>query len=385
MKKDAFTNHAIKWTQDTWNPVVGCLKKSYGCNSCYAITMAYRQKFMNKNPKYDNITTKTEGGKLNFTGEIYFDEKALLIPLKKKKPTVFFVCSMADLFYEGISFEMIDRVFAVMALCPQHTFQVLTKRPERMMAYFESRQTIGYVNSIHNLLTEVHPEKSFDDRFSIAEEIDKLEFLPNVWLGTSVESQKYANERIPYLLATPAKVRFLSCEPLLEGINLQKICTSTEKGDYIDALAGVKYTEALGVGKGAFIVQPIDKINWIITGGESGHKSRPMHPDWVRVIRDQCATTGTYFFHKQNGAYEACNDSRAEEVNGVNYCLSQFDRKLMVGLGFTIEESCFLKFASDSGDFILCYETGIETPKIMLKTGKSRTLDGVEYDDMPER
>ncbi len=261
----------IQWTEQTWNPIIGCSKVSAGCKNCYAIPMSHRLAHIpTTSEKYAGITEKNANGTINFTGVTKIDEKALLAPLKRKKPTMYFVNSMSDMFHENVPFEWIDKIMAVIALCPQHTFQVLTKRADRMKEYFDGYlKRNGFANSLRDILL-----KNNYSEIQIIELVLKIDDflnkkpLPNLWLGVSVENQEQADKRIPYLLETPAKVRFLSCEPLLEQVYLPSL----------------------------------PKIDWVIVGGESGGKgTRPMHPDWVRNIRNQCEATGTKFFFKQWG------------------------------------------------------------------------------------
>src|SRR5260221_1113213 len=224
----------IEWTEHTWNPVTGCTKISPGCKFCYAETLAKRLHRMNA-PGYRN------GFKLTLHPERLKD------PLKRKKPTMWFVNSMSDLFHDRVPFEYIDEVFKPIWQTPQHRYQVLTKRPERMSRYFSPRSVPS-----------------------------------NVWIGTSVENKEYGLPRIDALRKVRSDVRFLSIEPLLEDIG------------EID-LSG---------------------ISWVIVGGESGARARPMHPDWVRSIRDQCEEAGVHFFFKQWGAHGDDGVKRSKRTNG---------------------------------------------------------------------
>ncbi len=266
----------IEWTGETWNPVIGCDKVSPGCKNCYAIRTAWIRLH---NPKmkerYAGTVEKSEAGNINWTGNINMVEEVLMKPLKTKKPTVFFVNSMSDLFHKNVPFEFIDKVFAVMALCPQHTFQVLTKRADRMYEYFNSAGRMGKI---------WHCARVNELRMGISNRFE-MEFsypLPNVWLGVSVENEDVLKERIIYLADVPAAVRFLSCEPLLGPVDLWPWLQLTHN----------KWT-----GK------PGSIINWVICGGESGPGARPMHPDWARSLRDQCKRAGVPFFFKQWGEY----------------------------------------------------------------------------------
>jgi len=219
----------IEWTDQTWNPVTGCTKVSAGCKNCYAERLSERFRGVPGHPYEQGFDLKLWPERLDQ-------------PLRWRKPRRVFVNSMSDLFHEDVPDSYIGSVFETMYNAPRHTFQVLTKRPGRMAEF------VGGVR-----------RKVFGDWWP----------LPNVWLGTSVENQATADERIPHLLATPAAVRFLSCEPLLDPLQL----------------AGW-----LPAGEG---------IDWVIVGGESGPRARPMELAWVRAIRDQCAAASVPFFMKQ--------------------------------------------------------------------------------------
>lgn len=249
----------IEWTDATWNVINGCSVVSPGCKHCYAMKQAHRF------PIRQGLTERTAGGMV-WTGDVRFHEPFLDMPLRWKRPRRIFVCAHGDLFHEKVPDEWIDRVFAVMALAPQHQFQVLTKRPERARVYLTSlvRRTLILdgqtrpASPLWNKITEP----------ALREALDKRP-LSNVWLGTSVEDQKRADERIPELLASPAAIRWLSCEPLLGPIQL----------------------------RGWLVPDP--GIDWVVVGGESGPGARPMHSDWVRAIRDQCEHDKVPFFCKQ--------------------------------------------------------------------------------------
>lgn len=218
---------SIEWTDSTWNPVTGCSKISPGCTHCYAETFAERFRGVPSHPF-------TQGFDLKVWPE------RLVLPLQWKEPRMIFVNSMSDLFHEDVPDHFIDQVFEVMFRARQHVYQVLTKRSERMMDW-----TLG--------------------RF------DKEKFPSHIWLGVSVENQNYI-WRIEHLQQAPAKVRFLSIEPLLGPVDLSQHLTG---------------------------------IHWVIVGGESGPAARPMHPDWARAVRKQCELCNVAFFFKQWGAFNS--------------------------------------------------------------------------------
>lgn len=231
------TQSKIEWTEQTWNPTIGCTKLSPGCKHCYAETMARRLQAMGLHG-YEN------GFQLTLMPE------RLSEPLERRKPTVYFVNSMSDLFHEKVPFEYIRRVFDVMAEAKQHTFQVLTKRAARMAKFCRG-----------------------------------IEVPPNVWLGVSVENRKYGVPRIDVLREIDVFIRFLSVEPLLEDL------------DEID-LTG---------------------IQWVIVGGESGRKARPMKPEWVDNVKRQCDRDEVAFFFKQWGTWGADGQKRSKGANGREY------------------------------------------------------------------
>ena len=227
----------IEWTDASWNPIAGCSKVSQGCKNCYAIRSAHR---MQHTLKYAGTTRETAHGP-EWTGKINPWPDVLEQPLRWKRPRRIFVNSMSDLFHP----EMIDkhiavigRVMDVIERCPQHVFQILTKRPENMRDFF---QVIGA-------------------------EAGRDGAPPNAWVGVSVEDQPTANERIPVLLETPAVVRWLSCEPLLGPIGL------------------------------GFVT---GRVDWVVAGAESGPGARPCELDWIRDLRDQCVDAEVPFFFKQ--------------------------------------------------------------------------------------
>ncbi len=227
----------IEWTEQTWNPTTGCTKISAGCKYCYAETMAKRLKAMGASG-YEN------GFNLSVLPE------RLSQPLKRKKPTIYFVNSMSDLFHKSVSFDFIDQVFEVIDKTPQHSYQILTKRASRMRDYFISRNV---------------PD--------------------NAWLGVSVENKKHGLPRVNTLREINANTRFLSIEPLLESIGSINL-----------------------IG-----------IHWVIVGGESGPKARPIKEEWIDEIYSQCNKYKTAFFFKQWGTWGKDNQRRNKKANGREY------------------------------------------------------------------
>ena len=236
-------NSSIEWTNRTWNPLVGCSRISPGCLNCYAMLMAMRLKAMaladiaaGRDPGRKRHYTQVIGDDGRWNGKVVLVPEALEDPFRRTAPQMVFVNSMSDLFHENLPVQDIRRVMELMAKANHHTYQVLTKRADRL----------------HELLSG--PLREFAE-------------LPNIWWGTSVENIRHGLPRVEHLRRTPAAVRFLSIEPLLEDLG------------------------------------PIDLtgIRWVIVGGESGTRARPMDAAWVRRVRDQCVEAGVKFFFKQWG------------------------------------------------------------------------------------
>lgn len=318
----------IEWTDETWNPTTGCTKKSAGCKNCYAERLA---------PKVfagQTVLVKDGVERPRVFTDVRTHEDRLAIPLSWEKPRRVFVDSMSDLFHEAIPDKFIAEVFGVMAVCGAqdptyhnddgkfgrrwsqtrkhfyggkgpHTFQVLTKRPERMQALLTSPAFRTLIASA--AYRWAHNQR---DAGYLAHQIDsKTEYgrcyppgrmwpLSNVWLGVSAEDQETADERIPRLLCTPAAVRFLSCEPLLGLIDFVSCSQAWSKRGYepwrnAPILTGIK---------------------WLIAGGESGPDARPPHPEWFRSLRDQCKEAGVKFFFKQWGEWAPASIARKHDA-----------------------------------------------------------------------
>ncbi len=283
----------IEWTDATWNPVTGCSVISAGCKHCYAMRLAGTR--LRHHPSRIGLTRPTIVGPV-WTGDVRLNADWLDQPLRWKRPRRIFVCAHGDLFHPAVPDGWIDQVFAVMALAPQHTFQVLTKRPERMIDWFRRNPYKGIMRQA-DIIRASRPNLC-----SVG--ISDPNIIPWrwVWLGISVENQAAADERIPLLLQTPATVRFISAEPLLGPIDLTRGYPD-EDGIINDALrggvlrpGGVRLSFSLP-GQ----ANPRPGLDWVITGGESGPGARPSHPDWFRSLRDQCQTADVPFFFKQWG------------------------------------------------------------------------------------
>ena len=206
---------AIEWTDATWNPIVGCSVVSPGCTNCYAMRVAGARTA--HTAKYQGLTKPSKAGPV-WTGDVRLWERALTEPLRWREPRKVFVNSMGDLFHPAVPAEWIDRVFAVMALAPQHVFQILTKRPENMRAY-----VLDALGRVADRVEAARSDRSAVGPLPHLAPGDQWWPLPNVWLGTSVEDQPRADERIPILLDTPAAVRWISAEPLIGAVDITRL------------------------------------------------------------------------------------------------------------------------------------------------------------------
>ncbi|OBC11406.1 hypothetical protein A5784_34985 [Mycobacterium sp. 852013-50091_SCH5140682] len=284
----------IEWTRSddgtpgaTWNPVTGCTKlspASPGCQNCYASTFAERWR-------------GTPGHYFERGFDVQLRPEKLDQPLRWTRPRRIFVNSMSDLFHDQVPDDYIANVWAVMARAQHHTFQVLTKRHARMRAL---------------LNRDVFRRRMYDHLVSIdyawIRDTPLTWPLPNVWLGVSTENQQWADIRIPALLNTPAAVRFISAEPLLGPIDLRQSLRLWKPPDDAAWQSVVPpFTPGLGtVGDGPMVTARLrarDVLHWVIVGGESGHRARPMHPNWVRSLHRQCETAGVPFLFKQWGEW----------------------------------------------------------------------------------
>lgn len=296
----------IEWAKNedgskgkTWNPIrarhketgkVGwyCEHVHEGCTICYA-------EAQNKTGARGGTCLAYKPGHRKDV-DIFLDEKTLLAPLKWRKPQRIFVCSMTDLFGNWVRGDWLDRIFAIMALCPQHTFIILTKRPLNMRTYLsDTKKVRGIVLSAAWTMLGKLPKYKHENV------MERPFPLPNVWGLVSCSEQKDADTFIPDLLQTPLVKRGVSLEPLLGPIDLNKIAVpDTAAGKY----AGHGYAfSALQREDDLKLFNAPAHLDWVIVGGESGKDARPMHPAWARTIRDQCATVdGVEFFFKQWGS-----------------------------------------------------------------------------------
>ncbi|MNW41810.1 Phage protein Gp37/Gp68 [compost metagenome] len=317
----------IEWCDSTWNPVTGCSKVSEGCRNCYAKTFTERFE-------------GTPGHYFEAGFKVTLRPEKLGQPLRWKRPRKIFVNSMSDLFHPDVPDDYIDQVFYVMAIARQHTYQILTKRPERMRDWILQH---GWIMS---------------------------EF-PHVWLGVSVENQQAADERIPPLLQIPAVVRFLSCEPLLGPVDLNAVprpdnayfMQRGEQGCITDPKEPDDYV----------YWHKRDQIHWVIVGGESGHNARPMHPDWARSLRDQCQSAGVPFLFKQWGEWVPTN---AEKDTGV-YVPGVFPGDVCMSPNGECDVA---------PENYICFfnETEGTTMRKIGKKKAGRLLDGRTWDEFPE-
>ncbi|RLE28246.1 MAG: hypothetical protein DRJ65_00015 [Acidobacteria bacterium] len=322
----------IEWTEKTWNPVIGCSKVSAGCANCYALRMAARMASNPATPQYQGVAEFGQSGP-RWLSVKCLPEK-LAEPLKRRKPTMYFVNSMSDLFHEDVPDDFITAVWNVMRKCPQHTFQILTKRPERMASIV---QRLRFDNREGGRVFMAANADDPESGWSLGVGHLGCSGLVNVWLGVSVEDQAAADERVPYLLNCPAAVRFVSCEPLLGAVNLREMAWQDDWS--INSLD---------------TPDPSCRVHWVIVGGESGPKARPMHPGWARSIGDQCQEAGVPFFFKQWGAFCAPSQMPAD---------------------------IFRAWDHDHGTE--CWDGDDPTPWCVGKKAAGRLLDGREWNETP--
>lgn len=354
----------IEWTSASWNPWQGCHKVSQGCKNCYM----FRDK-----ARYGQDPNTV----------VRSSDKTFYAPLKWAEPRTIFTCSWSDFFIEEAD-AWRDEAFAIMALTPQHTYQVLTKRPERMLEYFrpnsedEPRDCL-----VAWAMGQIATEKTRELGHKIASSFRNGGWpLPNVWLGVSVEDQKTADERIPLLLQTPAAVRWLSMEPLLGPVDLTRIYFRNDRGNMEEWDALDAHPMTNNVDPGSPIMGEDDPvIDWVVTGGESGPNARPTHPDWIRSLRDQCQKAGVPHFFKQWGEYRPVG---SWDLNDTVTPISLVDDKKTVAVS-SIDGDIKWQAQDDSDPIPL--DDRAKTYYVMEKVGKKkagRLLDGREWNEMPE-
>lgn len=276
----------IEWTHrpgtksEVLNPTTGCDKVSRGCRNCYAEIMHKRLRGMGQ-PKYQQP----------FLGHVKFWPEELEKPFKWKKPRTVFLNSMSDIFHDSITVQQIAEIYAMMFLTPQHTYIVLTKRADRAKLILNAYEfMVEYCNACNRLHDKYI--KSLSDLMYFDDEIKSMWPLKNVWQGVSVEDDSQL-DRARNLVYTPAHIRVISYEPAVGPLNLNEyLFNSKYGGGYPFKNLEEKHRTKI-----------IDNINWVIAGGESGHRATPSHPDWFRTVRDQCKAAGVSFFFKQWGTW----------------------------------------------------------------------------------
>lgn len=355
-------NTKIEWADATLNYVNGCSVHSPGCTNCYAMRLAGTR--LKHHPTRAGLTADTKAGPV-WTGEVRENPAALEQALRWKKPRAIFWNAHGDLFHENVPWEWIARNIAVCILTPQHRHMILTKRSDRMRAWFDTLSTELGADDFSEIVELM--------AYTVGHVVDggvRMLPIPNLWLGVSVEDQRRADERIPDLLATPAAIRFISAEPLLGPIELGCI----EPHEWPPALAEIDILDA-SKGEGWIFdedgeldrLTPTAKLDWVIVGGESGPGARPMHPDWARSLRDQCADAGVPFLHKQNGEF-APGEIAGQYLDPEKPAkgLSLFDGKWT---------ECWSEIEGHTDDEPDVYRIG--------KARAGRLLDGVQHDGVP--
>lgn len=348
----------IEWTDKTWNPIIGCSHISPACDHCYAEKMAFRLAHNPATSVYRDVVDVVDG---KWNGLTQLVESALEKPLHWRKPRRVFVGSMTDLFHNDTPFKWIDKVFAVMAMTPHITYQILTKRPERMREYLASEHLVSrWFNSGHVLSKSGRTQKEQTNWYHLAWRVlrDEETVLPNLWLGVTVENQEQADKRIPILLDTPAAVRFVSIEPMLGPVNLARYlgyewdCSCGWAGLNTDISCPKCYAhgdwgpiddeERAQCPECKHIFYPNwdhnvcpecgqesvcggcdderswwpTALDWVICGGETGPNARPMYKEWVHSLRDQCTESGTPFFFKKWGSFPHISKDKQRIMEG---------------------------------------------------------------------
>jgi protein gp37 len=310
----------IEWTdRSDWNPIRGCTRVSPGCGGpgehggCYAEAMAAR--FSDPGQWGHGFAERTaKGGR--WTGKVEIQWDRVELPLRWKTPAKIFASSTSDFFHAALLMHDVAHLFGVMIAAHHlrgHIFQVLTKRADIMRRWLNDREFWEIANSVatQHVMDGVDPlDRRSDDARATLDDYDASNPPPGIWLGVSVEDQQRADEHIPDLLATPAAVRFISAEPLLGPVDLTAL-TLTTCTDKFDALQGMTWaiqSQRYGGGRLYNGASERGKVDWVIVGGESGPKARPMHPEWARSLRDQCKAAGVPFLFKQWGEFVSVSE-----------------------------------------------------------------------------
>lgn len=343
----------IEWTDATWNPIRGCSmargSETGGCLNCYAAREAVR--YTGEGMPYEGLARMTANGP-RWTGRIRVldDPDHLLHPLRWQRPRLVFVNSMSDLFHESLPFAAVDKIVGVMSLAAQHTFQVLTKRPERMAEYLS---TPGRSDTVARAMLQVTGGQVMMDRWP----------LPNVWWGVSAENQQTLDDRMPHVIrAMPnMKVAWLSAEPLLGPLDLTRWLphereTSQTRSEWYPGL------------------------DWVVAGGESGPNARPANPAWFRTIRDQCAARGVPFLFKQWGEWAPVVWHARHEVGGVRDLYRTQAGDVVALKPPLIEGATVVHFPPKPGEN--WRQAGGNVGKVGKKAA-GRLLDGVVHDGYP--
>jgi len=351
----------IEWTDATWNPVRGCEKVSPGCRGCYAIRTALR--FSGPGQPYEGLVTSDPP---NWSGVVRFVPEKLAEPYEWRRPRLIFVNSMSDLFHGAVTREQIAAVFGVMALCGHHTFQVLTKRIERAAALLPR---LSLDECLDAVAASGAPFRSAKASRAVAEEMRKLgrdpsaeEWpLPNVFVGPSIENQETADERMPHAcrIAQAGWRVMVSAEPMLGPIDLRLSSGGVPLNSFGVPVGPCGYYCDERVGH---VDHQSQRISWLIVGGESGDDARPLHPQWARSLRDQCAAAGVPFLFKQWGEWAPALDHDVGAAREV-------------------------RFMSQDGSYVP-HASGLGKPSVafVARVGKAkagRLLDGREHNEFP--
>lgn len=333
----------IEWATDTWNPITGCTKISEACQNCYAERMSKRLAGRCGYPKDEPF-------------KVTLHPERLEEPFGWRKPRRVFVCSMGDLFHEDVPEKFIYDIWDVMVLNKQHIFLVLTKRPDRMKSFIEKVMTnrMNYASTFGNTLEGKEARRWAQKP------------VQNIWLGVTAENQARADERIPILLQIPAAVRFVSVEPMLGPVDLS-------------LSDGVDLSMSVGTGLKPGKSYLINSLDWVICGGETGPGARPMHPDWVRSLRDQCQAAGVPFFFKSWGEWAPSKPFVIDHAERIERGLPSVQKYLILDSGLSEED-----MKRDRGiRAAICGRAGITMAKVG-KRSAGRLLDGQEWNQFPE-